>query len=254
MLTRQRPISSLLMLDERGFTLVELVVALVAGLVVLGALFSVLEVSLRHSTAVQDRVQANQLGRIAMTKIVDELHSACLSPGFTPVQPESAPNELRFVAAYGNEAVLANAYEHRIVFTKKEKMGTLTDYAYKSNGGSWPKFTFSSTATPSSGTLLASNISETESGGKGVPVFRYYKYASSSGSTEALPLNTINETPLTTPLTSTTAAEAASAQVGFHTEVNDRNTLNRGVDLSAQVTFSFSVPNSETPIHDAPCQ
>jgi hypothetical protein len=26
------------------------------------------------------------------------------------------------------------------------------------------------------------------------------------------------------------------------------------VNMSSQVTFSFSVPNSETPILDAPCQ
>jgi prepilin-type N-terminal cleavage/methylation domain-containing protein len=252
MLMRQQPTSPLPMLEEDGFTLVEMVVALAAGLVVLGALFSVIDVSLKHSTAVQDRVQANQLGRIAMTKMVDELHSACLSPGFTPVQSGSKDTELVFVNSYGPEAILVKASEHKIVFDSSAK--TLTDKSYPSNGGSWPKFTFASTPTPSSGTLLASNVSQTEPGGKAVPVFRYYKYATASGSTEALPLNTINETPLTTPLTSTTAAEAASVQISFHSEANDHNTLNRGVDLNAQMTFSFSVPNSETPIHDAPCQ
>jgi hypothetical protein len=253
MLTRLQPIPDSLIRDERGFTLVELVVALVAGMVVLLALFSVLDVSLRHSTAVQDRVQANQIGRIAMTKMVDEMHSACLSPGFTPVQPESSPTELRFISAVGKEAVLVNAYEHRVVFTEKGKEGTLIDKAYPSNGGSWPKFTFASTATPSGGTLLASNISATT----GVPVFSYYKYATASDSSEALPLNTIEESTSLAEkekLNAKTAAEAAAVRVGFHAETNDRNTLNRGVDLSSQVTFSFSVPNSETPIHDAPCQ
>lgn len=253
MLTRSQPISDLFVHDERGFTLIELVVALATGMVVLLALFGILDTTLRHSTALQDRVQANQIGRIAMTKMVDEMHSACLSPSFTPVQPESSPTELRFISAVGNEAVLANAYEHRIVFTEKGKEGTLIDYAYKSNGGSWPKFTFASTATPSGGTLLANNISKTT----GVPMFSYYKYAEASEDPETLPLNTIDEKESLAEkekLNTKTAAETAAVKVGFHAETNDRNTLNRGVDLSSQLTFSFSVPNSETPIHDAPCQ
>ena len=249
MLTPLPPIPDSLAHGERGFTLVELVVALAAGMVVLLALFSVLDVSLRHSTAVQDRVQANQIGRIAMTKMVDEMHSACLAPSFTPVQPESTPTELRFISAVGKDAVLQSASEHRIVFTE----GKLIDKAFPSNGGSWPKFAFASTATPSGGTLLASNISATT----GTPVFSYYKYATASDSSGALPLNTIEENESLAAkekLTATTAAETAAVRVSFHAETNDRNTLNRGVDLSSQVTFSFSVPNSETPIHDAPCQ
>ena len=251
MLIRRQPISSVVF-DEHGFTLIELVVALAAGMVVLLALFSILDISLRHTTALQDRVQANQTGRIAMTKIVDELHSACISPSFTPVQKESTPTELRFISAPGSIAVLEKAYEHRIVFTESGKNGTLKDKIYQSNGGSWPKFSFP--GSPTSEVLLASNISQTT----GIPIFSYYKYASASESTESLPLNTIEEKSSLVAekgkLSETAAAETAAVNVSFHTETVDKNTLNRGVDLSAQVTFSFSVPNSETPIHDAPCQ
>lgn len=237
--------------NESGFTLIELVVALAAGMVVLLALFGILDTTLRHSTALQDRVQANQIGRIAMTKMVDELHSACISPSFTPVQPESSPTELRFISAVGKEAVLANAYEHRVVFTENGKNGKLTDKIYPSNSGSWPKFLFPT--TPTSEVLLASNVSKAT----GVPVFSYYKYASASEETETLPLNTIEESSSLAEkekLNTTTAAETAAVKVSFHTETSDNNTLNKGIDLSSQVTFSFSVPNSETPIHDAPCQ
>ncbi|MFZ1155372.1 MAG: prepilin-type N-terminal cleavage/methylation domain-containing protein [Solirubrobacteraceae bacterium] len=255
MLTPRQPIPSLSLHDELGFTLIELVVALAAGVVVLLALFSILDISLRHTTAIQDRVQANQLGRVAMTKVVDELHSSCLSPGFTPVQSESTPSEMRFVSSYGSTAVLATAYEHRIVFTANGKNGKLVDKTYKSNSGSWPEFKFPT--TPTSEVTLVNGVSESESGGKAIPIFEYYKYASASESTGALPLNTIEELKSLAEkgkLTTTTAHETASVKMNFHTEANDRNTLNRGVDLSAQVTFSFSVPNSETPIHDAPCQ
>jgi Tfp pilus assembly protein PilW len=251
MLKPQRHITGSLVSSEHGLTIIELLVSIVAGLVVLLALFSVLDVSLRHSTATQDRVQANQIGRVAMTKVVDEMHSACLSPSFTPVMPKSTANEFRFVSAYGSEAVLTKAYEHRIVFTENGKNGTLTDKIAPSNGGSWPKFSFPS--NPTSEVKLAENVSAIT----GVPIFRYYKYASASESSGTLPLNTIDEEKSlfeSIELGEKKAAETAAVNFSFHTEATDRNTLNRGVDLSSQVTFSFSVPNSETPIHDAPCQ
>ena len=84
----------------------ELVVAMAAGIVVTGALFAILDVSLHQSARITDKVQADQLGRTAMTAMTDELHSACIAPEVTPVQAESSGTELRFVTAYGKEAVL----------------------------------------------------------------------------------------------------------------------------------------------------
>ena len=44
--------------DERGFTLIEVMVAMVVGLIVIGALFAILEVSLKQNARITDRVQS----------------------------------------------------------------------------------------------------------------------------------------------------------------------------------------------------
>ena len=58
---------------------------MVTGIIVTGALFAILEVSTRQSSRLSNVAQATQVSRNAMTKIVDQLRSACLSTNFTPV-------------------------------------------------------------------------------------------------------------------------------------------------------------------------
>ena len=96
----------------------EVLVAMVIGIVVTGALFAILEVSLHQTSRITDRVQATQLGRTAMTKMVDELHSACLAREFAPVRANSGPKELRFATGFSEKTLVepSEAYEHRIVW------------------------------------------------------------------------------------------------------------------------------------------
>ena len=75
--------------DEHGFMLIEILVGLLSAVVVTGALFVILEVALHQTARIADVAQATQLGRTAMTNIVDKLHSVCLAPQFTPVESGS---------------------------------------------------------------------------------------------------------------------------------------------------------------------
>jgi Tfp pilus assembly protein PilV len=260
--------------DERGFTLIELLVSMLTAFVVTGALFAILQTSLEQTSLISDKVQANQLGRLAMTKIVDELHSACIAPGFQPIQAGSTGSKLIFKNAYSSEAVILNAkeaeaktagtgiYEHQIVWNSSAK--TLTDFIYKSESGEGATAKFlepdysSATneapdASPKKGVQLASDITQTEE----KPIFKYYKYntAYSSGATEGL--STLKLIPLSSEheLTEKEADEAAAVVVSFRqAPTNNKSERDRFVDLSDQVTFAFSVPNAETPIEDAPCE
>ena len=255
--------------DESGYTLIELLVAIVSGMVVVLALVAVLTFATRQETHLTNVAQATQLGRLAMTKVVDELHSACIAPGFTPIQANSSGTELRFVNSYGKEAVISKTEvnEHRIVWN--EKAETLTDFTYPaSKEETWPKFKYSETANPINGVLIANHVTQVESEGKKLPIFQYYSYNLESNESTTTGLNTLNTTPLKIPLEkegSESAATAAAVLVSFNTgssatTTSLTNTLGKNLskDVSdgqqTQVTLSFSVPISEAEKVDTPCE
>jgi Tfp pilus assembly protein PilV len=259
MLTRFRKAFASLRSDEGGFTLMELLVAMVAGVAVTGALFGVLEVSLHQTARLTDRVQATQLGRVAMTRVVDALHSTCISPEFRPVLAKSNETELWFVNAYSNQAVIpmSEVSEHKIAWSKEagKETGMLTDYSFPATGGSWPKYTFAGTESPVGGTRIATNIAPVEESGKKI-IFQYYKYNTSSTSSTLTPLSTIEmTTPLEIKNSAPVAESVASVLIRFTAFPTNGNTaLNRGVEMRNQVTLAMSAPSSETPVEASPCE
>jgi prepilin-type N-terminal cleavage/methylation domain-containing protein len=247
--------------DERGFTLIEMLVALAAGSVVCAALVATLSFTTKQQARLSSAVQANQLSRTAMTKIVDELHSACLAPEFTPVQSGSSSTNLSFINAYSEAPVISEskpeAYKQRIEWN--EATGKLINFTYPSNGGSWPKFTFSETPSPSGGTVLATNVTQNKSGGKAVPMFQFYAYTTTVSSTTESALSTLETKALEVPLTEANAAKAAAVLVSFKTAVGvkgkeEERPGGRVVELGNLVTLAFSAPKSESLTTDGPCQ
>jgi type II secretory pathway pseudopilin PulG len=271
--------------DDRGFTLIELLVSMLMAVVVTGALFAILEISVSQTTLVNDKVQVNQLGRTAMTRIVDELHSSCLAPSFSPIQENSGETELIFKNAYSSEAVILNnkeaeaktggagtgVFEHQIVWSPTAK--TLTDYTYKSTSGEGTEAKFPTItsnhehATPTSGVLLASNVIQTP----GIPIFQYYIYAKESESSSSTPVGTLlrienKESKTYLPLKAETEAgskeekayssnNVSSVLISFRQAPRDGKTEHdQYIDLSNQATLALSAPNSETPIQDSPCE
>src|SRR5271165_2287240 len=245
--------------NEDGFMLIEILVGMLSAVVVTGALFVILEVALHQTGRITDVAQASQLGRTAMTNIVDKLHSVCLAPQFTPVEQGSTEKSLIFVGAYGKEAELASAHKEKIEWTGNSSTpGNLIDYYYPSNGGAWPNFTFAATASPAGGTKIAEKVSQTESEAKAkVPIFQYYKYATKASSAgENNPLGALEKVvPPAEGLSAASAETIASVQVSFRTAPpSGLETLSRSADLTNQVTFAFSAPDPEETIKDAPCQ
>jgi type II secretory pathway pseudopilin PulG len=251
MLDRAITIARSLAREERGFTLIELLVSSLTGLVVIGALFTILDVSLHQTSQLTDKVQSDQLGRTAMTHIIDELHSSCISSEFAPIQEKSEADKLVFITAYSKQAVIPSAIKHEILWSKEKD--TLTDKYYASSGGSWPSFTFPS--SPTSSVQIASNIYPIEEN-KLLAIFRYYEYAPEATGTSVTPLSAIKTKEFSsTALGATEALKAASVKITFKQAPTDGyEALSRAVTFSDQATLSFSVPKAEDPIHDGPCQ
>jgi prepilin-type N-terminal cleavage/methylation domain-containing protein len=252
--------------SEAGFTLIEVLVAMIAGVIVTGALFTILDIALSQSTRVRNETYSDQLGRTAMRKIVDELQSACYYVGITPVKKESTGTALVFSAAYGAESEPKSAYEHEIQWqaeTGSSTLGTLTDYSWKNSGGAWPEFTFptinvsnpTGSAVKPTAVLIATHVSAASENGATVPIFRYYRYAHSSTSSSTTPVGTLETTPLATPIGQSEAASVAAVRVSFATAATTSTSaqLERSMDLTSETTFAMGAPSSEIPIEDSPC-
>jgi type II secretory pathway pseudopilin PulG len=168
---------------QEGFTLVELLVTMTAGIVVLGGVVTVISVALQQTTYTFTRVDATERARTMLARVGDELHSACLVNGVTPIQggaqgsQVSDANNLVFVSQFGTSAN-PTPVEHKITYNSAA--GTLTEYTYNVTGGSDPAtWTFATTPTNTAGRLLLNHVSRIQTTGTNptlLPVFQYFAY------------------------------------------------------------------------------
>jgi type II secretory pathway pseudopilin PulG len=165
---------------QEGFTLVELLAAMAAGMVVLAGLVTVISVTLRQTSYTFTRIDATERARSMLNHVQDELHSACLVNGVTPIQggaqgtQVSDANNLVFVSQFGTSAS-PTPVEHKITYSSTAR--TLTEYTYNATtAGSDPtKWVFSSTPTLAAGRRLLTNVSPI-SVPTALPVFQYFAY------------------------------------------------------------------------------
>jgi Tfp pilus assembly protein PilW len=238
--------------DASGFTLIETLVAMISSTVVVGALFAIFIVALHQTARTSGRVEATELGNTTMTRLVDELHSACIAREFTPIREKSNANELIFVSGVGTEAVLTKAYLHKVAYSATE--GTLVEKTWPNvSTSAWPNFEFSESGTPTI-VRIGEHITRNESGGKEVAIFQYYGYATSSNSTGAV--STLTATPLTEGSggLEKNAEKAAAVSINFTAGATQYKQYKPSIELSNQVTLAFTAPSAETPILQKPCE
>ena len=180
---------------EQGFSLLEVLIAMLSSIVVVIALYSIINFTLNQEVRTNEIVQADQVGRTAISGVVEELHSSCT--GVAPVQEptgtlksplaKNGPLSFWFISAYGDtgsgNAVLPEVTKHDIVWTSNgtsntgKTLGTLTDYAFKSEATSkYPEWKFPPLETSNAkATILAKDVIPNEINSEAT-IFQFYKY------------------------------------------------------------------------------
>jgi hypothetical protein len=223
--------------DERGTTLVELVVGTAMGMIVLSALTMLIITSMHASARVTARIHATQNARISLVKIIEELHSSCVVPKIAPVQEKSTGTLLRFSHAPASEGSSATV---KPVLSTIALSGTnLVETEYASLGGIPP--TFSKTAMGPSH-LLATGVTPTPPSSS---IFTYYSY--SNGQLVAIPQKELGLTE---------ANSAIQVKVAFtayppKTSLKDSSV---GASVENSVMLRLTPPSFEAQAGSLPCQ
>jgi hypothetical protein len=256
--------------SEQGTTLIELLVAVTSAIIVVLALLAILEFSTAQETRISERIQANRIGRAAMTKVIDELHSSCTGFGTTAIQaPGTAPTaplaslgplDLWFISAYGSpsseKAVQTTVYEHDIHWTSTgksntgETLGTVTDYVFESTKGTGPgtvagRWEFPAlTVANAKARVLAKNVIPPTVAGTNT-LFQYYKFSSGEyvAITEKFPA-------------AATANEVGKVTVSFTQAPETGNTPTRGirtVPFNDAVVLRFNSTEVGAEAKNEPC-
>lgn len=186
------------MTDQRGSTMVELLVSISATLIVMMAVVTLTTAVLHHQDRINRRVDANSRARPVMTRIVQELHSACVTSHIVPVRTGSTGTSITFFSQSGS-AVGPAPELHRISLTGNPPRLTET-VTPPTPGSIAPNWDFSGPSRPTR--TLLTNVAA-----PGGVIFRYYDFVTGTGA--------LNTTPLTVPLTDTTAARTSYLTVSF---------------------------------------
>jgi type II secretory pathway component PulJ len=223
--------------DERGTTLIELMVGLMAGMVIVTALTTVIIVTLHGSARVSARVEATQRARLTLTRVVEDLHSACVAPQMTPIQETSTGTSLSFLHAEPSEASAVSPTPVKSVIGYEN--GVLTKSDYTATGGTAPDWVYE--GEPSTRQLLT----DVQPLSPGAPIFRYYKYSNGA----------LVEIPATTAI-GAEADLAIQVKVAFNAAPERTRVADAGADASIQgsATLRLTPPSFNQGALSLPCQ
>jgi prepilin-type N-terminal cleavage/methylation domain-containing protein len=217
--------------EERGFTLVEMLLTCVLGTIVLTAVLGLVDTAQRVTTNVTERTDTTQRGRLAMERMVQMLRSqVCLKLSTLTAQTtitDAQSTGVTFFADIPNQAEGTGATFKPDLRTLAVSNGKITQrvtgYVAPFDGATFIA------AAPGTANVLASGIAQvTDSLGMLLPYFRYYAYKTDG--------NLDYANPLPTPVTQTDLTRIAQIEVTFGVRPFD-NSTNTGV----QATFDDSV-------------
>jgi prepilin-type N-terminal cleavage/methylation domain-containing protein len=217
--------------DESGFSLTELLVALVIGMIVLLASFMLLDRTISASGQIADRTEALQRGRLAMDLITRQLRSqVCV--GNTVPMVAGTDTSVTFYADLSDGSTNIK----RRTLTYDTATDTISE-SVVTGAGTYPSLTFTGAATTTS---LLTKVEQIMDGSTARPIFKYYGYTvgSTNGSLDLL----------STPLSAASLSRVAMIKVGFRsfaarTVMDDKNSAVLEDDVYVRVLTATDFNN-----------
>jgi prepilin-type N-terminal cleavage/methylation domain-containing protein len=171
---------------EEGFTLVELLVAMIVGLVVIFAAFAVMDGSWRVNAKTTDHIETTNRGRLAMDKIIQQLGSRTCLQSETPAQGAivtATDNVIEYYASVTQEAAPRLVVERRRLTYRPATQ----DILLQAWTGTAPP------PKPPPAAPTAANVSRVIAGGLApagsTPIFRYYAEEGTTALVTAPPMD-----------------------------------------------------------------
>jgi prepilin-type N-terminal cleavage/methylation domain-containing protein len=219
--------------DEGGFTLPELLLTMVIGVIILGSGTLITIGAARHNVEVANRTDATQRGRLAMEKMEQLLRAQTCSLESDAAIVSASPSSVTFYSDLkgGTQPV----YQHTLTYDAAAK--TLTDTSVK--GSTTIPQTFTAAARTET---LATDV--TPDGANAV--FRYWAYPSAAPAAGALSPS-VELVPGAAGLTSADIGKVARIDMDFLTTGTTSQT--RGTikaQMTDQVFVRLANPNSTT--------
>jgi len=152
---------------EEGFTLVELLVGIIIGMVVLMAALTVLDNTVSLGAKVSKRVDATQRGRTGLDRITRDLNSMVCLPG-DPAQDAliaGSPTSVDVYADLGDGSTARPPQRRTITYNPTTRR--ITENVYTPTG---PSGAYVFPTTPTTSTTLLSDVIQDGS----TPIFTYY--------------------------------------------------------------------------------
>jgi prepilin-type N-terminal cleavage/methylation domain-containing protein len=162
-----------LLADERGFSLMELVVAMAIGSIVLTTLLGVFMNGMSNTTGVTDRIEATQRARIATDRVTTLLQAQVCVDGASPISDAQATT-VTFTANIGD--VLADPVRYTFRYDTASKTLWEDDFLPTMVNGT-PTYA----APPSRSRVLISNVEPVNVTPFNGAFFTYYAFDATTG-------------------------------------------------------------------------
>lgn len=216
---------------ESGMTLIEVLVASSVGMIVVLAIFAMLDSSVRMNTGVMSRTDAMQRGRLAMDVLTQELRSqVCLADRTSAIAADSDENSVSFYSDFSDGDGSEPPTKRTLSFDPDTGAIQTQIFAATRLEPSYGQFVTSPTTT----NLRLENASLQE----GVPFLQYYAYEWKGDPPR--PEATLK---LPTPLSSSDARRVARIDIAFVSRPTGEKDDDHGVNLTDQIMARHSDPN-----------